>query len=210
MKIARFFSVIFACIGALLLVGSMGFILMNRNGPVRILELPREAVSCSNAFAQALNDGDLEKAAQLIYGQPDLGVNEAPADPANALVWEAFCGSISLSYSGECYAHKSGLARSGSITVLDVAGVTEKLPERAQSVMNQRLALAENVTDMYDAQNQFREELVTQALHEALQELLTLDAEMCTREVTVELINQDGSWWVVPDQALLQALSGLA
>jgi len=32
---------------------------------------------------------------------------------------------------------------------------------------------------------------------------------MITREVTVKLINRDGKWWVVPDQALLQALSGI-
>ena len=210
MKIARFFSVIFACVGAVLLVGSMGFFLINRNATVRILELPQEAVSCCDAFAQALNDGDLEKAEQLIYDQPDLGVSAVPADPENALVWDAFRSSISLSYSGECYAHQSGLARSGSITVLDVTGVTERLPEQAQSLMNQRLASAEDAADMNHAQNQPGEALVTQVLQEALQLALTQDAPMCTREVTVELINRDGSWWVVPDQGLLQALSGLA
>ena len=45
MKIARFFSYIFACIGTLLLVGSMGFFLWNRNAEVRVMQLPQEAAA---------------------------------------------------------------------------------------------------------------------------------------------------------------------
>jgi len=210
MKIARFFAAIFACIGVVLLIGSMGFFLLNRNAEVRVLELPREAVACSDAFAQALKEGDLEGAAQLIYGQPDLGVDTVPADPESAVLWEAFRGSISFEYTGKCHAAQSGLTRAGSITTLDVASVTEKLPERAQSLVNQRIAAAENLTDIYDEQNNFREELVTQVLREALQQALAQDARTVTREVTLKLIKRDGRWWVMPDKALLQALSGVA
>ena len=63
---------------------------------------------------------------------------------------------------------------------------------------------------MYDENNQFRGELVNQTLREALQQVLSQDAKTLTREVTVKLVKRDGSWWVVPDQALLQALSGVA
>lgn len=210
MKIARFFAVIFACIGAVLLIGSMGFLLLNRNADVRVLELPKEAVSVSDAFAQALNEGDLEAAAQLVYGQPDLGVSTVPADPESAALWDAFCRSISMEYSGQCAAVQSGLVRTGSITTLDVASVTEKLPERVQSLVNQRIAVAENLSDIYDEQNHFREDLVDDLLWQALQQALIQDARTATREVTIILVNRDGSWWVVPDQALLQALSGVA
>ena len=54
MKIARFFAVIFAVIGMVLLIGSMGFFLLNRNAEVRVLELPREAVAVSEDFAKEL------------------------------------------------------------------------------------------------------------------------------------------------------------
>lgn len=210
MKTARFFAVIFACIGIFLLVGSMGFFLLNQDAAVRILELPQEAVSCSEAFAQALNEGDLEAAARLIYGQPDLGVADTPADPETALVWEAFRSGISFEFSGKCYAAQSGLARSGSITTPDVAGALESLPERTQTLMNQRIASATDLAEIYDEENHFREELVTQILGEALQQALSQDVRTVTREVTLKLVNRDGSWWIVPDQALLQAISGLA
>ena len=96
MKTARFFAVILACIGLVLLLGSMGFFLLNRNAPVRIRELPREALKVSDAFVQALNDGDLEEAAKLMYGQPDLGAAGVPEDRETALLWEAFRSSIAV------------------------------------------------------------------------------------------------------------------
>ncbi len=210
MKIARFFSVIFAVLGFLLLIGSMGLCLVSRNAPIRILEMPQEAVEISESFAQALNDGDLTAAAQLIYGQPDLGAEGAPADPETAAVWNAFLDSICLEYSGKCHAEDSGLSRTGSLEMLDIAAVTEKLPERAQSLVNRKIASAESLTEIYDESGSFRKELVEEILQQALQQSLTQDARTVTREITVKLIHRDGKWWVVPDQALLQALSGMA
>ena len=210
MKIARFFSYIFAGIGILLLLGSVGFLLLNREAPVRIRELPREALAVSDAFAQALNEGDLETAAQLMYGQPDLGVGDVPENPESALVWEAFRSSISFAYSGECTVEQSGLVRTGSITTLDVTTVMEKLPERTQTLIDQKIAAAADLTELYDEENNFREDLTARILREALQQTLSQDSQSVTREVTVRLVNRDGGWWIVPHQNLLQILTGLA
>ncbi len=210
MKIARFFAVLFGILGVFLLIGSMGFFLLNKNGDVTVQQLPQGAVSCSDVFAQALNAGDLEAAAQCMYGQPDLGIGSGSGDSQSALVWEAFCSSISFAFSGNCYAADTGLARNGSITTLDVSSVLEKLPERTQSLMNQKIAAAQDLAEIYDEENNFREELVTEILQTALQQALAQDARTISREVTLQLVNQDGSWWVVPDKALLQAISGAA
>ena len=210
MKIARFFAYIFAGIGTLLLLGSMGFLLLNQDAPVCVRELPREAVAVSEAFAQALNEGDLEAAAQLMYGQPDLGVSEVPENPESALVWEAFRSSISFAYSGEFAVEQSGFVRSGSITTLDVTTVMGTLPQRTQTLIDQEIAAAEDLTLIYDEENKFREELTDQILREALQQALSQDAQTATREVTVRLVNRDDQWWIVPHQNLLQILTGLA
>lgn len=210
MKIARFFAVIFGILGLLLLVGSIGLCLFSLKAPVRILELPQEAVNTSEAFAQALNDGDLTAAARYLYGQPDLGAEGNPADPETAAVWDAFLASMAFEYTGKCQAGDSGLYRTASVTTMDIASVTQKLPERAQSLVNQRIASAEELTEIYDESGSFRQELVEEILQQALQQSLTQDAQTLSREVTVKLINRDGKWWVVPDQALLQMLSGMA
>ena len=210
MKIARFFAYVFACIGIVLLIGSMGFFLLNQDAAVRILELPQEAVSVSDAFAQALNDGDLEAAAQYVYKQPEFGAEGTSSTPESEAIWKAFLEGISFEFTGTCYALESGLARDASIATLEITSVTEKLPERAQALVNQKIASAESLTDVYDDAGNFREELVEEILQQALQQSLAQDGKTVTREVTLKLVNRDGRWWVVPDQALLQAISGLA
>ena len=209
MKIARFFSYIFACIGTLLLVGSMGFFLWNRNAEVRVLQLPQEAVSCCDGFVQALNDGDLEAAAQLMYGQPDLGVGTVPETVESALLWETFCRSISIELDETWRVEQSALLRTGSITRVDVSTILGKLPERVQSLLDRRIASAESLTEIYDEQNNFREELVEEILRQALQEAMTQDAQSVTSELNLKLVKRDGRWWVVPHQNLLQILTGL-
>lgn len=210
MKIARFFAGIFACLGMVLLLGSMGFFLWNRNAQVRILELPREAVAVSENFAQALNAGDLEAAAKLMYGQPDLGVGSLPETQEGALIWEAFCSSIAFEMADEWAVEQSTLVKTGSITTMDVHRVFAEMPQLVQSGMDQRIAAAEDLSDIYDEQNEFRAELVEAVLEEALQQALRQEDQPLTREVTMKLISRDGSWWVVPDQNLLQILTGLA
>lgn len=210
MKVARFFAVIFAVLGFLLLIGSVGLCLASLNAPVRVLEMPQEAVTVSEAFCQALNEGDLTAASQYVYGQPDLGAEGTPADPETAAVWNTFLDSIGMEYTGKCKAENSGLSRTASVTTLDIASVTEKLSERAQSLVDQKIGSAESLAEVYDESGSFREELVAEILQQALQQCLTEDTRTVTRDVTVKIINRDGKWWVVPDQALLQALSAMA
>lgn len=210
MKIARFFACILACIGMVLLVGSMGFFLWNRNAEVRVLELPQEAVAVSENFAQALNDGDLEAAAKLMYGQPDLGVSTLPETPESALIWEVFCSSIAVELADGWAVEQSSLVKTGTITTMDVHSVFAVLPKLVQSGLDQRIAAAEELSDIYDERNAFRVELVEEVLEEALQQALTQENQTITREVTIKLVNRDGNWWVVPDQNLLQTLTGLA
>ena len=105
---------------------------------------------------------------------------------------------------------QSTLVRTGSITNLDVSAVLGKLPERVQSLLNQRIASAEDLTEIYAEHNEFREELVEAILQEALQQTLSQDGQLVTREVTLKLVNRNGRWWVVPHQDLMQILTGLA
>ena len=210
MKIARFFAYLFGCIGMVLLVGSMGFLLLNRDAEVKIRELPQQAVSCADAFSQTLNNGDLEAAARMIYGQPDLGVTGNPEAAETASVWNAFVESIAFEYTGKWEVADHGLSRKATVTTMDMASALETLPELAQALVNQKIASAQELAEVYDESGSFREELVDGILQQALQQTLSQNADVVTREVTSKFVNRDGTWWVVPDQALLHALSGLA
>ena len=79
-----------------------------------------------------------------------------------------------------------------------------------QSLLDQKIAAAESLSDIYDERNEFHEELVEEVLQEALQQALAQDGQRVTRDVTLKLVNREGRWWVVPHQNLLQILTGLA
>lgn len=208
MKIAKFFSFLFAVLGTVLMIASVGLCLLSLNAPVRMTEVPSGAVECSEALRGAIVEGDFASAGSLMYGQPDLGVEHLPETAEGQMIWEAFCQSIAFEFRGDCYATDHGLARDAVITTLDIPSVTEKLTQRAHALLTTRVENAQDMAELYDETNNFREDLVAEVLAQALEQAMTQDAGTVTREVTLTLVNRDGKWWAVPDQNLLTALSG--
>lgn len=208
MKVAKFFAVIFGVIGAVIMVGSIGLCLLSLDAPVQVAEMPEAAVECSEELMEALEQGDFAAAGNVLYGQPDLGVERLPDEDSAMMVWTAFTGSISYEFKGDCYATDSGFARDAAITALDIPSVTASLSQRAHALLTARVESATDMAELYDENNDFREDLVEEVLSEALVQALAEDAETVTRDVTLNMICRDGQWWVVPDQALLQAISG--
>jgi predicted Zn-dependent protease with MMP-like domain len=94
------------------------------------------------------------------------------------------------------------------ITCLEIGSVTASLRERSQSKLEQRLAEAENISDVYDEQHNYREDVVMAVLYEAAQDALAEDAKTVTYELTVNLVHDEGHWWIIPDDELLKAISG--
>ena len=144
-----------------------------------------------------------------MYGQPDLGAGE-PEDEVSRLLWDAFTDSLSYEFTGVCSVTDAGLTRKATVTALDVAKVIQSLPQRAEALLEVQTKAEEDPEESEDGQNADREELVNQALLEAARQALDESAETVTRDVTLNLIYRDGAWWVVPDQALLQIISGVA
>ena len=210
MTVRKFFSCLFAIFGTALMVLSIGLCLLSLDAPVRMKEVPAGAQACMETFCEAVDRGDLGAISGLIYGQPELGAEEQPATRQGVLVWETFVNSMECNFSGDYSADQSGIARNVKITSLDISALMENLAKYAQETLNARITSAESLTEIYDESNNYREELVEQVLQEALQQALARDVTTVTREVKVKVIYRDGSWWILPDQALLQTISGLA
>ena len=210
MKLERFFSYIFAGLGVVLLIVSFGVCLLSRNAPVRMTEVPAGAEQCAEAFCDAVNNGELVNMSRMIYGQPDLGMENLPEAPEATLVWQAFADSISCEFDGGYYPMDAGIAREVKITTMDVVALMENLAQHAQTVLEEKVAAAGTLADIYDENNNYREDLVELVMQEALQRVLAQDVKTVTWNVTLNLINRDDSWWIVPDQSLLQAISGVA
>ena len=173
-----------------------------------MLEQPEAAIRWVTEMMEAVCEGDYDKAGTYLLGTPDLGVEEPPDNPVGAMLWDAFLDSTEFELVGQCYTTDMGVAQDISFTYLDTTSVTSQLRERAQALLNQRVEEAEDVSEIYDENNEYREAVVMEALQEAVQAALLEDAKTITVTVTVNLKYQDGQWWVIADNALLDALSG--
>ena len=173
-----------------------------------LLTPPDEAKTRVVAMMDAVCQGDYAEASQSILGTPSLGVDREAGSDVGIMIWEAFQESLSYELVGECYTTDQGLAQNVTVTCLDITSVTEQLRDRSQTMLEQRVAEAENVSEIYDDNNEYREDFVMDILHTAVTDALKENTREMTVELTVRLSYQDGSWWVVADEALLDAISG--
>lgn len=208
MKIAKFLSAILAAAGSIVMAGAIALCLMSLDTEARIVKTPEDAVSCAEAMVQAIDSGDFSAASALMYGQPDLGVDGVPEEKIGQMIWDAFLESISCQLDKEYYVRNSMLCYDAAVTALDIPSVTKNLQSRFRALLDARMESAEDMSELYDENNDFRADLLSELLEQAVAQALEEDAQMVTREFTLELIQQDGAWWVVPNQSLLQALSG--
>lgn len=208
MKIEKFFSVLLGALGIAILVFTLVLCLVSLDAETVLLTPPGEALGRAEAMMDAVAAGDYAAAGQLMYGKPDLGVDREPADAVGKLVWDAFIGSISYEFVGDCYATDSGISQNVSVTALDITSLMGNLKTRVNTLLNERIAQATEMSQLYDEENNFREDMVEEVLQEAVTAALAEDAQNVTREVTLSIAYREGQWWVVPDAALLSAISG--
>lgn len=211
MKFARIIAGFFAAVGLVLMLGTVGLSLYGLEHSPLAVEVPREATACSERLAETLSQGDLGAAARLLYGQPELGVDDAPSDPMAARFWDAFRDSMTCDFSGECYVLDGDFARDAVITALDVEAMTRDFQTRSADLMRQRVEAATEMSELYDENNNFRQDLIDQVMDQACQEAIQQAQTTRTWNSTWRLVHQDGQWWVIPDEELLSAFSaGLA
>lgn len=207
MKATKFFAGVFAVLAicAALLTVYLGFAYKDAN-PM-LLEKNYLAQSQAVAMMNSLCKGDFDSAGQRMLGQPRLGVDREPADDVGKLLWETYVDSFSYELDGDCYTTDSGLAQKVKLTCLDLDSATDGLHEATVKLLEERVENAEDYDLIYDENDQYRQEFLMAAVYDAAEALLE-NAEMKTLELTLNLSYQDGQWWVVADNALLDVLSG--
>lgn len=173
-----------------------------------LLTPSQEASLRTEAMLDAVCQGDYAAAEDFLLGQPSLGVDRPAAEEAGVLFWDAFVESLSYELQGPCFATDSGLAQSVSITYLDIDATASSLRQRSEGLLEELVSNSENTDDIYDENNNYREDVVMQVLRTAVENALAEDAAYQTVTVTVNMIHRDGQWWIVPDDALLGAISG--
>ena len=208
MRKMRIMPLLFGILAVAAAAAALYLTVSNLNAPPVLVQVPDRALEQVDAVMDAVCAGDYQEAASHMYGNPDLGADREAADEVGRLIWDAFEESLSWESVGECFATDAGLARKVKLRSLDFDSVTENLGSRAQTLLAQKVEAAVDTSEIYDENNEYREEFVMGVLYEAAQDAIREDARYLEQEFTLNLTYRDGQWWVMPEQALISAISG--
>jgi hypothetical protein len=208
MKIRNFFSAILACI--FMAAAALAVYCCVRFTDARpiLLTAPDSARNKIVAFMDAFCAGDFNAASQSVLGIPDLGMDKEPEGEVAELLWDAYLDSMSYELVGETYTTENGVAQTVVFTSLSMERVTSDWNQRAQALLEQRVEAAENTSDIYNENNEYREAFIMDVLYDAVSASLQENAELVSQELTLELQYQEGQWWIIADKQLLDALFG--
>ena len=207
MKISKLVSGLFAALGSVLLAGSIVTSFAALSKPAKAVKPTQEANACAQSVLRALDDGDLSKVEEYFYGKPTLGLEREPATAEGKQIWNAYRDSIAVTTDGYCYGEGTNIYQTAKVTAMDITGTLSQRDKGAGELLKQKIDAAEDPAVLLDeggdVPQTLKDELRGQALTQALS-----DAKTVTTQITFQLIEKDGQWWAVPDQAMLDVLSG--
>lgn len=198
---------IFGVLAAVLAVAALLICLTQRNAVPRLFGKTEGAEKCARAMMECISQGDYAGASAYLYGTPSLGTDAQRETPAAALIWDAFVSSLECQSQGSCYATDAGVAMDFTVSGLDIPSLTQELKQRAFAVLEARVEAAEDMSQVYDSNQQYRENFAQSVLEEAAREAVAASSPV-QRRVAVQLVYEGNQWWVVPDGALITAISG--
>ena len=209
MKIAKFLSVFFAVMAVALIVATVvGYVYFYQTPPM--VQTPLEDAEIrTELLMEALCQGDYAVAEESLYGNPELQWNPEAASELGALLWEAYSNSMSYEFSGSCYATGDGLFRDVTVTVLDIPALCQKVGERFQALMEPYLVEVQYGSEAFDENGVLRQEFSAGKLRKAVEQVLLLRNSYASYQVTLELVYQNGQWWVMPKQNLVDIVAGV-
>lgn len=204
----KLMSAVFCILGIGLAMATVVLSLAMRNAPVVMLSGAEDARNCARQLLEAVSLGDYRAAEGLLLGNPSLGADREPKDAVGVLLWDAFTDSVEYTLEGDCYACDEGVAQDITITALDFASVTGVLQDRSEALLTDRVEHAQDMSQIYDEENNYREDFVMDVLYDAAAQALQTDAKTTQRNLTLHMVYSQGQWWVKPDRALIAAISG--
>lgn len=197
----------FALLGTLMAAAVAFICLCQRQAAPRMLLRTQGAAQCAEQMLTKICAGDYTGAAAYLYGNPRLGDQQPGSDQVTQQIWDAFIDSLQFELVGDTYATVSGVAQDVQFESLNIPSVTGSLKEIAPEMLIQRTESAEDMSEIYTDNYEYRDDFTTSLLHDAAVQAIAAGEER-RQELTLNLIYDGGRWWVLPDQTLLNAISG--
>lgn len=208
MKLSKFFSVLFGLIGICAAISALWLSVHAMDAEPAIIETPEAALEQVEGMMDSFCAGDYAAASTYMYGNPDLGMDREAADEVGSLIWASFEKSMRYEFVGECYATNAGLAQNIRVTTMDISAVTDYIEANARTTIETRAQEEIDYDAVFDENSEYREEFINAVLKDVTMDALAQPNAGITTEVTLHLVWSDGRWWVVSNEALLNAVSG--
>jgi hypothetical protein len=171
-----------------------------------LLEAPEAARNQAVGMMDAVCSADYAAAARVLYGQPDLGMDRLPEDVVARMFYEAYTQSLEYTVVRDCYATSGGVALDVRVTARNIDAMLPKLRQQAEALLAQRVQDAEDVSQIYDENGEYRQTLVEEVLHTAAATVLQQENSTRSIDLTLECVFENGQWWILPSDTLLDVI----
>lgn len=164
------------------------------------------AARCAEELMYRICQGDYAGASACCLGNPAL--DPAPRTETEKQLWQAFSDSLEYTLAGSSYATAQGVAQDVTFRSLLLPGVTRNLRQRAEKLLERRVAEAKTMAEVYDEDLSYREDFLQAVLNDAVKEAIEEDGCSLEQTLTLQLTCDRGRWQVMPDAAWMNAVCG--
>ncbi len=200
MRPYRVHSWIAGIVAALLTAAVLYFAISSATADPTVVKVPASAMEQTEELMSAVCEGRFDDVQPLLSGVADLGIQPLPEGTPESLLWDAWVGSLSYEFLGDCYATPNGLARDVEVWGLDLQKTTQQIGAEAQLLAQERIAALEGA--------ELPESFAAQILYDATARVLEQPLLMSEWTVTLELEYEQGRWMIIPSARLQALLSG--
>ena len=173
-----------------------------------LVEVPEGTGEEVCRLMDAVCAGDLQQVRRLLHMQEKPEETRGPADTVGTMAWQRYIDSLDYELVGEPYATDAGLAQDVKLIQLELPTATEQLGQRARQLLQQAVESAQNVSELYDETNSYRQDLVMDILAEAARQALEEDVRYTYQVFPVHMTHEDGRWQITADREFWNAVSG--
>lgn len=206
MRIFRGVPLVFGIGGLLLGASVLACCVFGRTMEPKMLFASDSAARCAGALMDRLCRGDYAGASACCLGNPAL--DPAPRTETEKQLWQAFSDSLEYTLVGSSYATAQGVAQDVTFRSLLLPGVTRNLRQRAEKLLERRVAEAKTMAEVYEEDLSYREDFLQAVLNDAVKEAIEEDGCSLEQTLTLQLTCDRGRWQVMPDAAWMNAVCG--
>ncbi len=159
-------------------------------------------------FMDSVISGNYDNAYSLLHSYSSLGLENQPSDEIGKLMYDALRESFSYELTGDCFVDKLEAKQQIQFTFLDLPSTEDDVQAKTESILKE-IVESRPRKSVYDENNNYLPEVAHEAYAKALSEVLENAENYYTSEgIQLQLVYSDGSWYVIPAQSLIRALSG--